>query len=229
MLRRPAFLLLVPLTLAHYAPVAGVRGLWAGPYLADVFGLGAVGIGNVTLAMGVAMIAGSLAYGPLDRLLGTRKGVLLGGNLMLAAALLMLWGRPDAGLAWAVAALCAVGFFGMSFPVMVAHGRSHFPPHLAGRGVTFLNLLAIGGAGLAQIASGRLAAVPRPRRRPRRRPTPRSSCSSRRSPSPAASSTPSPTTGSTEAPTDPGRFPGIWIVHERCMKRAWPHSRNSLI
>ncbi len=157
-LRRPAFLLLVPLTLAHYAPVAGVRGLWAGPYLADVFGLGAVGIGNVTLAMGVAMIAGSLAYGPLDRLLGTRKGVLLGGNLMLAAALLMLWGRPDAGLAWAVAALCAVGFFGMSFPVMVAHGRSHFPPHLAGRGVTFLNLLAIGGAGLAQIASGRLAA-----------------------------------------------------------------------
>ena len=40
---------------------------------------------------------------------------------------------------------------------MVAHGRSHFPPHLAGRGVTFLNLLAIGGAGLAQIASGRVA------------------------------------------------------------------------
>ena len=53
----PRFLLLVPLTLAHYAPVAGVRGLWAGPYLADVFGLDAVGIGNVTLAMGVAMIA----------------------------------------------------------------------------------------------------------------------------------------------------------------------------
>jgi hypothetical protein len=103
------------------------------------------------------MIAGSFAYGPLDRVLGTRKGVLLGGNLLLAAALLLLWARPDAGLAWAVAALCAVGFFGMSFPVMIAHGRSHFPPHLAGRGVTFLNLLAIGGAGLAQIASGRLA------------------------------------------------------------------------
>ena len=58
-----------------------------------------------------------------------------------------------------MALLCAVGFFGMSFPLMVAHGRSHFPPHLAGRGVTFLNLLAIGGAGLAQIASGRLAAA----------------------------------------------------------------------
>ena len=156
-LRRPALLLLVPLTLVHYAPAAGVRGLWAGPYLADVFGLDPVGIGNVTLAMGVAMILGSLAYGPLDRLLGTRKGVLLGGNLLLAAALLALWARPAPGLPVATTLLCAVGFFGTSFPLMVAHGRSHFPPHLAGRGVTFLNLLAIGGAGLAQIASGRIA------------------------------------------------------------------------
>jgi predicted MFS family arabinose efflux permease len=158
-LRRPALLLLVPLTLTHYAPAAGVRGLWAGPYLAEVFGLDPVGIGNVTLAMGIAMILGTLAYGPLDRLLGTRKGVLLGGNLLLVAALLLLWSRPDGGLVTAVALLCAVGFFGMSFPLMVAHGRSHFPPHLAGRGVTFLNLLAIGGAGLAQMASGRIAAA----------------------------------------------------------------------
>jgi predicted MFS family arabinose efflux permease len=157
-LRSPALLLLLPLTLVHYAPVGGVRGLWAGPYLADVFGLDPVAIGNVTLAMGVAMIAGTFAYGPLDRLLGTRRGVLLAGNLLLAAALLGLALRPTAGLAVAVALLCAVGFFGSSFPLMIAHGRSFFPPHLAGRGVTFLNFLAIGGAGLAQIATGRLYA-----------------------------------------------------------------------
>ena len=159
LLRSPAVLLLLPLTLVHYAPVGGVRGLWAGPYLAAVFGLDAVAIGNVTLAMGVAMIAGTFAYGPLDRLLGTRKAVLLGGNLLLAAALLALAARPEAGLAASVALLCAIGFFGSSFPVMIAHGRSFFPPHLAGRAVTFLNFLAIGGAGLAQIASGRLYAT----------------------------------------------------------------------
>jgi predicted MFS family arabinose efflux permease len=159
LLRTPALLLILPLTLVHYAPVGGVRGLWAGPYLADVFGLDAIAIGTVTLAMGAAMIAGTFAYGPLDRLLGTRKGVLLAGNLALAAALLALAARPAAGLAPAVALLCAVGFFGASFPLMVAHGRSFFPAHLAGRGVTFLNLLAIGGAGIAQIASGRLHAA----------------------------------------------------------------------
>jgi hypothetical protein len=105
------------------------------------------------------MIAGTFAYGPLDRLLGTRKTVVLGGNLLLAAALLGLAAWPAGGVVPAVTLLCAVGFFGASFPVMVAHGRSFFPPHLVGRGVTFMNLLAIGGAGLAQIASGRLYAA----------------------------------------------------------------------
>ena len=160
------FLLLVPLTLAHYAPVAGVRGLWAGPYLADVFGLDAVGIGNVTLAMGVAMIARQPRLRPARPAARHPQGRAARRQPLLAAALLTLWARPGAGLASAAAALCAVGFFGMSFPLMVAHGRSHFPPHLAGRGVTFLNLLAIGGAGLAQIASGRLPPLPPPRRRP---------------------------------------------------------------
>lgn len=159
LLRSPALMVLLPLTLVHYAPVGGIRGLWAGPYLADVFGLGPVAIGNVTLAMGIAMILGNFAYGPLDRLLGTRKGVLLAGNLLLAACLAALWAWPVAGLGATVALLCGIGFFGSSFPLMIAHGRSFFPPHLAGRGVTFLNFLAIGGAGLAQIATGRLHAA----------------------------------------------------------------------
>jgi MFS family permease len=109
--------------------------------------------------MGIAMIIGSLAYGPLDRLLGTRKSVLLGGNLALAAALLGLWAWPTTGLGISVSLLCAVGFFGSSYPLMIAYGRSFFPHHLAGRGVTFLNFIAMGGAGVAQIASGWLYAA----------------------------------------------------------------------
>ena len=113
-----------------------MRGLWAGPYLAEVYGLDPAAIGRAVLAMGVAIVVGNLAYGPLDRLLGTRKGALLVGNLLLAAALFGLAAWPAAGLAPAVALLCAVGFFGASYPLLMAHGRSFFPPHLTGRAVS---------------------------------------------------------------------------------------------
>jgi len=155
-LRQPAFLLLVPLMVIHYAPAAGIRGLWAGPYLGDVFGLDTAGIGRVTLWMAVAMVAGSFAYGPLDRLVGTRKGVVLAGNLALAACLIALATWPAAGVATAGLLLAGVGFFGASFALVMAHGRAFFPPALLGRGVTFINLLAIGGVGLFQVASGAL-------------------------------------------------------------------------
>jgi MFS family permease len=156
LLRIPALWAMAPLLALHYAPSAGVRGLWAGPYLEDVFGLGASGIGLVTFGMAVAMILGNFAYGPADRIFGTRKWVLVGGNGLGAASLITLGFAPDQGLATASLLLAALGFFGASFPLMMAHARSYFPPALIGRGVTLANLLAIGGVGLLQIVSGRM-------------------------------------------------------------------------
>lgn len=156
LLRIPALWLILPLLVVNYAPAAGLRGLWAGPYFTDVFGATAAQVGQVTLLMAVAMIAGNLIYGPLDRLLGTRKWVVLGGNLAASVCLLFAASAPDAGFWTNAALLAAIGFFGASFPVIMAHGRSFFPPHLMGRGVTLLNLFSIGGVGLLQMASGRV-------------------------------------------------------------------------
>lgn len=159
LLRIPAVWALLPLMLVNYAPSGALRGLWAGPYLTDVFGLGTSAVGAATLAMGVAMIAGTLAYGPLDRVLGTRKWVVFGGNMICAAALLALAALAGQSVALSVALIAAIGFFGASFPLIIAHGRSFFPPHLTGRGVTLLNLFGIGGAGLMQFGSGRIHTV----------------------------------------------------------------------
>ncbi len=156
LLRVRAFWLMVPLLIVNYGPAAGVRGLWAGPYLEAVFGLDAGGIGTVTLWMAGAMILGNFAYGPADRIFGTRKWVLVAGNLAAGIALVALGLAPAAGVATATLLLAALGFFGSSFPLVMAHARCYFPPHLLGRGVTFANLLAIGGAGVLQIASARL-------------------------------------------------------------------------
>ncbi len=156
LLRMPAIWLILPLMAVAYAPSGAVRGLWIGPYLTDVFGLTTQQVGQATLAMGIAMIAGTLAYGPLDRIFGTRKGVALVGNAVCAAAMLVLAALIEAGPLAAVALMALAGAAGASYPLVIAHGRAFFPPHLAGRGVTLMNLFAMGGVGLMQFLSGRL-------------------------------------------------------------------------
>ncbi|PSL22320.1 MFS transporter [Shimia abyssi] len=156
LLKIRALWFLIPLMFVCYMPAAGIRGLWIGPYLSDVFAFDTSGIGTASLVMGVAMIFGTFAYGPADRILGTRKWVILLGNLIGALALLALALRVDTNGWQSIALMSAVGFFGASFPVVIAHSRSFFPPHLTGRGVTLMNLFGIGGVGVMQFGSGRL-------------------------------------------------------------------------
>ena len=153
-LRDPLFWPVLAMMAACYAPSAAVRGLWAGPYLSDVHGAALATVGWVTLAMGAAMVAGSFAQGPAERVLRSRKRVVLWGNLAGVLCFALLWWNPAPGFWVAAVLVVAVGLFGTSYPVVMAHGRAFFPPHLAGRGVTLLNLFGIGGAGLVQLATG---------------------------------------------------------------------------
>ncbi|HFQ14836.1 MAG TPA: MFS transporter, partial [Rhodobacteraceae bacterium] len=159
LLKIPALWAILPLMFVNYAAPAGLRGLWAGPFLKDVYGLDASGIGAVTLAMGLAMVVGNFAYGPLDRLFHTRKWVIFAGNMAAIACLFALWAVPQAGLARTTLLLAAIGLFGSSFPMIVAHARAFFAPHLVGRGVTLINMFGIGGVGVFQFASGNVFAA----------------------------------------------------------------------
>ncbi|QIE45438.1 MFS transporter [Pseudohalocynthiibacter aestuariivivens] len=148
-----------PLMFVAYAPAAAIRGLWIGPYMSDVFALDTGQVGQASLVMGVAMIAGTFLYGPLDRMLGTQKWVCFGGNLICGAATIALALLVGQGVGLSIVLCATIGLFGASFPLMVAHGRSFFPPHLAGRGVTLMNLFGIGGVGVMQFGSGPLHAA----------------------------------------------------------------------
>ena len=134
---------LMPVLAMHffaYATMLTVLGVWGGPYLYDVHKLDAVQRGNVLLAMGVAQIAGILAYGPMDRLLRSRKKAVLGGAAISLAllVLLALWPKPPLGVT--VVLLTAFCFFCAFGTVIVAQGRALFPDRLAGRGVTTVNM-----------------------------------------------------------------------------------------
>ena len=145
---------IIPLTMLNYAPTSGVRGLWAGPYLADVYGADAIVIGQVTLFMALAMVAGSFLYGPLDTIFRTRKWVAAGGNAMSLLALVYLTLVPVPGIAGTTVLFVIVGLCGSSYGLLMAHARAFVPAHLTGRGVTLMNFFAIGGVGAMQFATG---------------------------------------------------------------------------
>jgi MFS family permease len=109
--------------------------------------------GNALLVMAAAMSVGAMAYGPLDGLLRTRKWIVVAGVLVTAMGFMAL-GLLDLPLTAAVAVMGIIGAFGMSYGVLMAHGRSYIPDHLLGRGITLLNVLFIGGAGVLQPISG---------------------------------------------------------------------------
>ncbi|MCK0140882.1 MFS transporter [Aliiroseovarius sp. F20344] len=153
LLKMPALWAIFPIMFVNYTAAAGLRGSWAGPYLRDVYGLDTTGIGWVTMAIALAMVIGSFAYGPMDRIFGTRKWVIFAGNMIAVSMVFLLWIAPEAGL-WRVSlTMAAIGLFAASFPLIMAHARSFYPPHLVGRGVTLLNMFGIGGVGIFQYAS----------------------------------------------------------------------------
>lgn len=156
LLKIKALWLIFPMMFVNYAPAAGIRGLWIGPYGADVFGADTAMIGRMTLVMALAMIISSFLYGPLDRLLGTRKWLIFGANGLGALACFALFALDGSSVWIATALFAMIGVAGSTFPVLIAHSKPFFPDHLTGRGVTLLNLFGIGGVGVMQFVTGRL-------------------------------------------------------------------------
>lgn len=139
-----------------YYPAAGLRDLWVGPWARDVFQFGETQIGQLTLAMGLAMGLGNFLYGMMERFRDHRRTIIIGGNLVAAACLLALAGWPQPGIGWAYVLLFGLGLFGTSFPLVMSYGKGMLPKAMLGRGVTLLNFFGIGATGIAQIATGRM-------------------------------------------------------------------------
>ncbi len=150
-----ALWLLLPLTFVSYAVVIATRSLWIAPFLERVHGFDALGRGNAALIMAIAMSFGALAYGPIERWLGDPKLTTLIGAALTGLSYLALGFLGDRSATLAVSLLAAIGAFGLTYGILMAHARLFFPAGLIGRGVTFLNFVFIGGAGVVQWLSGR--------------------------------------------------------------------------
>jgi MFS family permease len=137
-----------------YASMATVLGLWAGPYLAHVHGMDGTARGNVLLAMSAAQLVGILSFGPLDRVFDTRKWVIVPGalgSITFLGALALIPGLPAAAAVALLILFTAVTAYAV---VIVAHGRSLFPDHLLGRGVTTVNIAQVVGLTVLPLMTG---------------------------------------------------------------------------
>src|SRR5438034_2479587 len=81
---------ILALNFFNYACTFTVQGLWGGPFLREVHGLSPIAAGNVLLLAVIAYQIGILAFGPLDRVLDTRKWIAVAGTLMVIAILAVL-------------------------------------------------------------------------------------------------------------------------------------------
>ncbi len=153
-LRLPGVLPVFALFGVAYAAAVTVTGLWAGPYLKDVHGLDLAARGQVITAMAVMQLVAMLIYGPLDRVFNTRKWIVVVGGAATTATLVTLavLTQPPTwlaiGLLLMMSGLCCYN------PILLAHMRSHFPDHLAGRGATTGNIAQLLGSAALPIATG---------------------------------------------------------------------------
>ncbi len=150
---------LLPMLFATYAVVMAVRGLWAGPYLAEVHGLGPVPRGHALLLVSLAMIGGLLGYAALERRLDRRKPLVVAGTTtaVLGFALLAVVGASSVATATLVLALVVAA--SVSYSLLMAQGRRFLPDRLVGRGLTLLNGACFLGAATLQVATGLLVAA----------------------------------------------------------------------
>lgn len=150
---------LLVLASTAYAVVACMLGLWAGPYLYDVYGLDATARGNVTIWFPVGMMLGNFTITPLDRILDTRKRLIVFCGLGMTAVLLSMAVKPHMSLFALTIAFGIMGILSAYSSLIITHGRSFYPDRLMGRGVTVVNTAVLGGAGILQAVTGLMAGV----------------------------------------------------------------------
>ena len=153
-LRNPRLKPILALNFCNYACTFTVQGLWGGPFLREVHGLSPIEAGNVLLIAVIAYQFGMLAFGPLDRLLDTRKWIATGGSLVIISILATLTLASAPPIWVPIGAIVGIGFFSASSTMVMTHGRGIIPDRLIGRGIATINTFVMLGVACMQTLSG---------------------------------------------------------------------------
>ncbi|MGX9428545.1 MULTISPECIES: MFS transporter [Bradyrhizobium] len=162
---------LVALSLVSLAASLVLRGLWGGPWLMEVKGLTRIEAGNQLGMFTLALIAGPVCIGMIDRRLGHRRTVVAASHLVSALLLLLMAlgapGYPISSL-FGVAVMppqydlvlfVLIGLAVSAQPLLYGMTRQLVDAQSAGKALSAINLSFFLGAALMQSITGAVAAL----------------------------------------------------------------------
>jgi MFS family permease len=138
---------------ARGGAIFGFFGLWAGPYLTDIYRLSKASTGLVLAMIALAMMVVSPILGHLsDRTLESRKQVLVGTSMLNLASFLFMVIFFDS---LSLTGLCVLFFFlgassSAAGTIAIAATKEYFAPSIAGTAIGAVNLFPFLGAILFQ-------------------------------------------------------------------------------
>ncbi len=131
----------------------GHQGLWGGPFLVRGLGLEVGVAARLLLVLGLSATVGFLVAGPAAGRFGLRRAMGGGALLTLAAVATLAIAPPSTPVA-ALAVTWAAFGLGAGLQVLGYDGARSLFPSAAGRAVTAINVLGIGGSALMQMGLG---------------------------------------------------------------------------
>ncbi|MDN5004284.1 MFS transporter [Bradyrhizobium sp. GCM10027634] len=162
---------LIALALVSLATSLVLRGLWGGPWLMQVKSLSRVEAGNQLGAYTLALIAGPLCMGMIDRRIGRRRELVAGTHALAALlVVLMALGAPHYVVAWLFGVtvmppqydlmlFVLIGLASSAQPLLFGMCRQLVDAQTAGKALAAVNLAFFLGTALMQSITGAVAAV----------------------------------------------------------------------
>ncbi|MGL9619886.1 MFS transporter [Bradyrhizobium sp. U531] len=161
---------LIALAMVSLATSLVLRGLWGGPWLMEIKGLSRIEAGNQLGAFTLAMIAGPLLMGMIDRKVGRRRDLVAGTHAVAAVLVaLMALGAPHYAVAWLfgvpvmppqydLVLFVLIGLAISAQPLLFGMCRQLVDAQTAGKALAAVNLAFFLGTALMQSITGAVAA-----------------------------------------------------------------------
>ncbi|MCK1513702.1 MFS transporter [Bradyrhizobium sp. 190] len=162
---------LIALALVSLAATLVLRGLWGGPWLMEIKALGRIEAGNALGLFTLALIAGPVLVGILDRTIGHRRELLAAAHSLVALLLvLMAAGAPHYPLSELLGVtalpplfdgvlLVLIGLAISAQPLLFGMTQQLAGAQNAGKALSAINLAFFLGAALMQSTTGVVATI----------------------------------------------------------------------